>query len=129
MQPAHARRMLACMASLAGLLSCRMSTSKHSFRHMLQKNGLQFEATVRKPEASNPRFGFMLPWHEHHPYYRCSAHLMYSLLNAAAAQLGPLCLPLRLAMLTGAHAMLLLLLLQQAWLAAGSSWRLRWGRR
>ena len=37
------------------------------------EDGLQFESTVRKREASNPRFGFMLPWHEHHPYYRCAS--------------------------------------------------------
>ena len=36
----------------------------------VQKNGLQFEATVRKKEQDNPRFGFLLPWHSHHWYYR-----------------------------------------------------------
>jgi hypothetical protein len=34
------------------------------------RNGAKFEAVVRRREAANPLFGFLLPWHQHHWYYR-----------------------------------------------------------
>ncbi len=36
----------------------------------MQKSGVKFEASIRKREASNPRFGFLLPGHPFHSYYR-----------------------------------------------------------
>ena len=36
----------------------------------LQKAGPKFEATVRNKERANPRFAFLLPWNQHHLYYR-----------------------------------------------------------
>jgi hypothetical protein len=36
----------------------------------VHRNGAKFEAVVRRREASNPKFSFLLPWNEHHWYYR-----------------------------------------------------------
>ena len=36
----------------------------------MQKSGVKFEASIREREASNPRFGFLLPGHPFHSYYR-----------------------------------------------------------
>ena len=36
----------------------------------MQKAGPRFEATVRNKEKANPRFAFLLPWNQFHPYYR-----------------------------------------------------------
>ena len=47
-----------------------------------QKNGVRFEATLRKREERNPRFAFLLPDNEHHCHYRFVA-------SPVAAQ--PLC--------------------------------------
>ena len=36
----------------------------------MQKSGVRFEASIRKRERTNLRFGFLLPEHIHHGYYR-----------------------------------------------------------
>ncbi|KAL3159120.1 hypothetical protein ABBQ32_011114 [Trebouxia sp. C0010 RCD-2024] len=38
--------------------------------HFIKKAGPRFEATVRNKEKANPRFAFLLPWNQHHAYYR-----------------------------------------------------------
>ncbi|KAK9804424.1 hypothetical protein WJX72_011952 [[Myrmecia] bisecta] len=48
----------------------------------IQKNGIKFEAVVRQREQANPRFGFLLPQHESHWYYR--QQLVEALEEAAA---------------------------------------------
>ena len=40
------------------------------FSCRLQKNGVKFEASVRKRERNNPRFAFLKADNEHHEYYR-----------------------------------------------------------
>ena len=35
-----------------------------------QKNGVRFEATLRKREQHNPRFAFLVPDSAHHWFYR-----------------------------------------------------------
>lgn len=34
------------------------------------KNGLSLEAKVREKHIDDPRFSFLLPWNEFHPYYK-----------------------------------------------------------
>ena len=36
----------------------------------MQKNGIKFEASVRKREKDNPLFGFLHPGNQHHVLYR-----------------------------------------------------------
>lgn len=48
----------------------------------MQKAGPRFEATVRNKEKANPRFAFLLPWNQFHPYYR------YVSLHASHASMG-----------------------------------------
>ncbi|GMH32873.1 hypothetical protein BSKO_00707 [Bryopsis sp. KO-2023] len=43
----------------------------------IQRNGVRFERVVRAREKTNPKFGFMLPWHPHHPEYK--RHLIRAL--------------------------------------------------
>ncbi|BDA48235.1 probable splicing factor, suppressor of white-apricot homolog at N-terminal half [Coccomyxa sp. Obi] len=49
----------------------------------VKKNGVKFEASVRKRERNNPRFAFLKPDNEHHGYYR---QLLGEALGAEAAQ-------------------------------------------
>eukprot|EP00803_Ostreobium_quekettii_P001540 evm.model.scf_347.13 EVM.evm.TU.scf_347.13 scf_347:93991-97290(+) len=35
----------------------------------VKKHGTRFERVVQKKERANPKFGFMLPWHQHHWMY------------------------------------------------------------
>ena len=42
---------------------------------LLQKNGAQFEARLRRREQANPRFAFLAPGNPYHAYYRCFALL------------------------------------------------------
>ncbi|CAL8465992.1 g5528 [Coccomyxa elongata] len=49
----------------------------------VKKNGVKFEASVRKRERNNPRFAFLKPDSEHHGYYR---QLLVKALGADAAQ-------------------------------------------
>lgn len=37
---------------------------------IVQKSGVKFEASIRKREKSNPRFGFLMPGHRYHDFYR-----------------------------------------------------------
>ena len=34
------------------------------------KNGQSLEAKVREKHIDDPRFSFLLPWNEFHPYYK-----------------------------------------------------------
>ena len=41
------------------------------FASLLQKSGVKFEASLRKRERANPRFGFLALEHQYHAFYRC----------------------------------------------------------